>query len=49
MYSANFTVANKNFCLSLPYNGDNSYLLLMAKKLLILKLKTLKLCYIHYV
>ena len=48
-YSANFTVANKNFCLSLPYNGDNSYLSLMAKKLLILKLKTMKLCYIHYV
>ena len=22
MYSANFTAANKNFCLSLHYNGD---------------------------
>ena len=31
MYSPNFTVANKTFCLSLQYNGDNIYLL-MAKK-----------------
>ena len=26
MYSINFTVTNKKFCLSLPYNGANSYL-----------------------
>ena len=26
MYSINFTVTNKNFCLSLLYNGANSYL-----------------------
>ena len=26
MYSVNFTVTNKNFCLSLDYNGANSYL-----------------------
>ena len=26
MYSINFTVANKKFCLSLHYNGANSYL-----------------------
>ena len=26
MYSINFTVANKRFCLSLHYNGANSYL-----------------------
>ena len=26
MYSPNFTVYNKTFCLSLHYNGDNSYL-----------------------
>ena len=26
MYSIKFTVANKNFCLSLHYNGANSYL-----------------------
>ena len=38
MHSPNFTVANKTFCLSLYYNGDDSYLL-MAKKSLNLKLK----------
>ena len=26
MYSINFTVTNKKFCLSLHYNGENSYL-----------------------
>ena len=26
MYSMNFTVTNKKFCLSLHYNGANSYL-----------------------
>ena len=26
MYSINFTVTKKTFCLSLPYNGGNSYL-----------------------
>ena len=26
MYSINFTVTNKKFCLSLHYNGTNSYL-----------------------
>ena len=26
MYSINFTVTNKNFCLNLHYNGANSYL-----------------------
>ena len=26
MYSVNFTVTNKNFCLSLDYNRANSYL-----------------------
>ena len=26
MYSINFTVTNKKFCLSLDYNGANSYL-----------------------
>ena len=26
MYSPNFTIANKTFCLSLHYNGDDSYL-----------------------
>ena len=27
MYSTNFTVTKKKFCLSLHYNGGNSYLL----------------------
>ena len=40
MYSPNFTVDNKIFCLSLHYNGDNIYLL-TVKKLLNLKLKIL--------
>ena len=26
LYSINFTENNKKFCLSLHYNGDNSYL-----------------------
>ena len=32
MYSTNFTVANKKFCLSLHYNGDNSHLFVNGKK-----------------
>ena len=31
MYSPNFTVDNKTFCLSLHYNGDNSYLFVTGK------------------
>ena len=31
MYSTSFTVANKRFCLSLHYNGDNSYLFVNSK------------------
>ena len=37
MYSRNFTIANKTFCLNLYYNGDDS---LMAKKSLNLRPKT---------
>ena len=48
IYSTNFTVDNKKFCLSLHYNGNNSYLL-MAKKFINLKQKILKLCLIHCV
>ena len=50
LYSIYFTENNKRFCLSLHYNDiiillqyNNSYLLLIANKLLNLKLKTLKL------
>ena len=32
MYSPNFTVDNKIFCLSLHYNGDNSYLFVNSRK-----------------
>ena len=33
MYSTNFTVNNKTFCLSLHYNGDNSYLFVNDKEI----------------
>ena len=32
MYSPNFTVSNKTFCLSLHYNGDNSYVFVNCKQ-----------------
>ena len=38
MYSINFTVTNKKFCLSLHYNGANSYLFVNGTK--IYKFKT---------
>ena len=44
MYSTNLTTDNKIFCLSLHYNGDNSYLFVNGKKLLILKQKQYLLC-----
>ena len=31
IYAKNFTVANKKFCLSLHYNGDNIYLFVNGK------------------
>ena len=33
LYSTNFTVTNKNFSLSLDYNGDNSYLFVNRKQI----------------
>ena len=42
LYSINFTEHNIKFCLSLHYNGANSYLFLMVQKLLNLKRKILK-------
>ena len=39
MYSPNFTVDNKIFCLSLHYNGDNSYLFVNGKQVLNFKAK----------
>ena len=32
MYSINFTVTKKKFCLSLHYHGENSYLFVNGKK-----------------
>ena len=37
MYSPNFTVDNKIFCLILHYNGDNSYLFVNSKEVTIFK------------
>ena len=35
----NFTESNKNFCLSLHYNGANSYLFVNGAKIIIFKAK----------
>ena len=39
MYSPNFTIANKTFCLSLHYNGDDSYLFVNSKEVIQFKAK----------
>ena len=39
MYSINFTVIGKNFCLSLHYNGANSYLFLNGTEIIKFKAK----------
>ena len=39
MYSTNFTEDNKSFCLSLHYNGDNSYLFVNGKEITNFKCK----------
>ena len=39
MYSINFTMTKKNFCLSLHYNGANSYLFVNGTKIYKLKAK----------
>ena len=48
MYSINFAENNKKFCLSLHYNGANSYLFATGTEIN-LKQKILKLQQIHYV
>ena len=45
MYSTNFYVAIKNFCLSLHYNGDNSYQFVNGKEIINFK----AMYHIHYV
>ena len=39
MYSTNFTNDNKTFCLSLYYNGDNSYIFVNGKEIINFKSK----------
>ena len=39
MYSANFTAANKKFCLSLHCNSDNIYLFVSGKEIINFKAK----------
>ena len=39
MYASNFTVSGKTFCLSLHYNGDNSYLFVNGKEFIKFKAK----------
>ena len=39
MYSTNFSVENKKFCLSLHYNGDSSYLFVNGKEIINFKAK----------
>ena len=39
MYSPNFTVDNKTFCLNLHYNSDNSYLFVNGKEVTKFKAK----------
>ena len=39
MYSPNFTVDDKRFCLSVHYNGDNSYLFVNGKNVTKFKAK----------
>ena len=39
MYSVNFTVTRKMFCLSLHYNGANSYLFVNVKEIVKFKAK----------
>ena len=39
MYSNNFTVTKKKFCLSLNYNGANSYLFVIGQEIIKFKAK----------
>ena len=49
MYSIKFIEKNKKFCLSLDYNGANSYFLSMVQKFTSLNQKILKLWQAHFV
>ena len=43
MYSINFTVTKRKFCLSSHYNGANTYLFVNSKKIVKILKKILKL------
>ena len=47
MYSSNFSVDSKTFCLSLHYNGDNSYLFVNGKQVIKFETKDKKFQTIH--
>ena len=47
LYSINFTKEKTNFCLTLHYNGTNSYLFVNGTEIIKLKEKILKLLHIH--
>ena len=49
MYSINFTVTKKKFCLSLHYNGANSYLFVNGKEIVKFKAKDSEIVASHYV
>ena len=49
MYSINFSKDNITFCLSLHYNGANSYLFINGTEIIKFKAKILKLYQVHYV
>ena len=49
MYSINFTVTGKIFCLSLHYNGANSYLFVNGTEILNSRQNILKLLQLHCV
>ena len=48
MYSINFTVTKKKFCLSLHYNGVNSYLFVSGTEIIRFKAKDSKIAAHHY-
>ena len=48
MYSINFTVTKKKFCLNLHYNGANSYLFVNGTEIYKFKAKVSKIVGTHY-
>ena len=49
MYSINFINTNEKFCLSLHYNGENSYLFVNGTEIYKFKAKDSKIVATHYV